>query len=931
MTGTGLRSLLSKFRRRETADSIFVQPLNLAGKGQRHSFATSFQCIAFGLIVMGGIGKGCCPSCPPPKFDTPVFSPTSLTFPPQVVNPAGSAGASQIITLTAKGTANALAISSITVSADYSQTNDCPASLATGSSCTIQVTFAPNAIGPIQGLLMLNGNNAVSFSGSGILPVSFSPVSLDFGSVDPGTTSTPQTVTVTNNQATALAINGISTSGNYSQTNNCPASLPASTTCAIQVSFAPTVSGAIPGVLALVTNADPSGAAVDLTGIGSGSVTANLSFSPAAVAFADQEAGTTSATQPVTLTNTSGVSSLTINSVSSSTPNYIENDTCSGQVLSPGATCTINVSFAPIANLAPLTYAGAITVSDSDGTSPNVFGLSGTGVAPVTTSPPNVDLGTVFYSAEPTQTVTITNNHNGTEDITLNSPSAFSVNSSCPGSLPAGGQCNVDLQFLGGKGPIKETLEISDSSGGFLNPHITNLSACGTEIQSMPSSFNFGSVPVGNPSDPQTLTINNGNTLKLVNVTGISVAGPNAGDFSIVSNTCSSSLAAGQSCVLKTVFTPQNSGTRTAILNISDDADCSPQQLALLGGSAAGPFTITASAIGTAGGNVTSDLVGINCGDSGASCSASYASGSIVTLTATPDAGTVFAGWVGACSGTGACMLNMTADKQVRAVFGSNPLLNVTLTPLDNGAGTVTSRPVGINCGTACSQEFAPETPVTLAPHPASGSTFAGWGDGCSGVGTCTVTMLSSVAVEAQFGAPAFSVAATAPNPATISPGQSATATVTVSSVFGFDKTVSFSCTVQPPAISGPTCSMGSITPPANGSATGTLTVKTQAPTVALLHVDRRSHVLYAGWLVLFGCLATAFAGGSRRRSLTVLLLLFNLLLGGVLFGTSCGGGTVKTTGSGSNPGTPAGSYTISINGSSGSVLGTTQIMLTVE
>src|SRR5205823_3744456 len=134
-----------------------------------------------------------------------------------------------------------------------------------------------------------------------------------------------------------------------------------------QAKFAPTVSGVVPGGLTIV--ASSSGQTVSLTGTGSGSVTPNVSLSPANVTFADQEAGTTSSEQVVTLTNTSGTSSLTITSVSSSGPNYVENDTCAGQVLAPGGTCTINVTFRPIADLAPMSYTGAITIHDSDTTS----------------------------------------------------------------------------------------------------------------------------------------------------------------------------------------------------------------------------------------------------------------------------------------------------------------------------------------------------------------------------------------------------------------------------------------------------------------------------------------------------------------------------------------------------------------------------------
>jgi hypothetical protein len=79
------------------------------------------------------------------------------------------------------------------------------------------------------------------------------------------------------------------------------------------------------------------------------------------------------------------------------------------------------------------------------------------------------------------------------------------------------------------------------------------------------------------------------------------------------------------------------------------------------------------------------------------------------------------------------------------------PLLTVTVEQL-GGSGTVTSGPAGIACETGCSARFDANTTVTLAAAPASGSVFAGWsGGGCSGTGTCTVTMGADQTVTATF------------------------------------------------------------------------------------------------------------------------------------------------------------------------------------
>ena len=78
------------------------------------------------------------------------------------------------------------------------------------------------------------------------------------------------------------------------------------------------------------------------------------------------------------------------------------------------------------------------------------------------------------------------------------------------------------------------------------------------------------------------------------------------------------------------------------------------------------PPLLSVSKSGTGSGVVTSDPAGIDCG---IDCSAAYASGTSVALTATPAAGSAFVGWSGACTGTGACTVTLTADTAVTATF----------------------------------------------------------------------------------------------------------------------------------------------------------------------------------------------------------------------------------------------------------------------
>jgi List-Bact-rpt repeat protein len=108
-----------------------------------------------------------------------------------------------------------------------------------------------------------------------------------------------------------------------------------------------------------------------------------------------------------------------------------------------------------------------------------------------------------------------------------------------------------------------------------------------------------------------------------------------------------------------------------------------------VGTGGSGPFTLTVVRAGSGSGTVTSSPPGINCGTD---CSEAYASGTPVTLTAAAAAGSAFTGWAGACTGTGACSVTMTANTSVTAGFapagGGPPAFTV-------GPTTTSPEPVG--------------------------------------------------------------------------------------------------------------------------------------------------------------------------------------------------------------------------------------------
>jgi hypothetical protein len=199
--------------------------------------------------------------------------------------------------------------------------------------------------------------------------------SWNFGNQVINTNSATKGIVLKNSQTIPLTISGISTSGNFSQTSNCPLSpntLAAGSTCMISVVFTPAASGTNSGVLTVNDNAANSPQTTTLTGNGMLAV----AFPTTVKAFASQLVTTTSAAQTTTLKNNQSVA-LTISSISTSGV-FAQTSTCpiSPNTLASGGTCTISVTFTPTA-LGATT--GTLTVSDNASTSPQTENLSGTG------------------------------------------------------------------------------------------------------------------------------------------------------------------------------------------------------------------------------------------------------------------------------------------------------------------------------------------------------------------------------------------------------------------------------------------------------------------------------------------------------------------------------------------------------------------------
>jgi len=118
--------------------------------------------------------------------------------------------------------------------------------------------FAGSSSGAIEQVIVAASGPAATLSTN----------ALKFSSQTINSTSVAQSVTLTNTGTANLTISSIVASGNFTQTNNCPASLSANTNCAISVKFTPTATGIRNGTIAIADNASSSPQAVSLNGIG---------------------------------------------------------------------------------------------------------------------------------------------------------------------------------------------------------------------------------------------------------------------------------------------------------------------------------------------------------------------------------------------------------------------------------------------------------------------------------------------------------------------------------------------------------------------------------------------------------------------------------------------------------------------------------------
>lgn len=264
--------------------------------------------------------------------------------------------------------------------------NSCSGAIPGGDYCIVGIAFTASQTSARSATLTVNAGASamasVSLTGTGLAPAAMSgtPPSLTFGSLQVNTSSSGSLVTITNTGAVATgsisASLGGTNPGDFVRTSNCTTLAPGAT-CTASVTATPTVVGS--RTATLTVQANPGGMVVTNLSV-TGLAPANLTIGPAGLNFGNTIQGKIAMVQSFTITNTGGVTSSTLTVSKSGNDASLfttSADTCLNVSLNAGATCTVSLTFNPLANTPTGGKSGTLTVTATSGGTVN-GNLSGT-------------------------------------------------------------------------------------------------------------------------------------------------------------------------------------------------------------------------------------------------------------------------------------------------------------------------------------------------------------------------------------------------------------------------------------------------------------------------------------------------------------------------------------------------------------------------
>jgi hypothetical protein len=503
-------------------------------------------------------------------------------------------------------------------------TSTCTAALSPGAACTFSVVFTPSMTGAESVTVTVSAASttagSASLSGTGLAPAALAvtPASHDFGSVIQGGKSSDFTFTVTNGGGVAsgpLAVGLTGSSAGEFQlgSETCTGARLAAggaAQCTIRVHFQPGASSTGAVQASLTVTGSPGGTATT-TLSGTALALAAFSVAPSSYDFGSLTIASPSAPHSFTVTNTGGVSSgspLIATSGANAGDFAVVTTTCTG-ALAPNGTCTFAVVFAPSV-AAP---ESAMVTASAAATGSSSASISGTGLAPAAlgVAPTSHAFGSITQGASsPDFTFTVTNGGGvatGPLAVGLSGSNASDFRlgtETCTGTQLAGGgaaQCTVKVHFqpsASATGPLQASLTVSGSPGGTATATVsgTALTPAALSITDANNQnpYDYGSIVQGTTTPAAIFTVtNSGGTAS--GTPSVTVTGSNGADFQVVSNTCTTSLAAnGGQCQVGITFKPSTTSGEAATLTVSASPGNAPQ-VGLTGTGVAAVASITLS------------------------------------------------------------------------------------------------------------------------------------------------------------------------------------------------------------------------------------------------------------------------------------------------------------------------------------------------
>lgn len=517
--------------------------------------------------------------------------------------PSGQTGSAAVV-LTNTGTAPLSFGSAPAVSGDsaFSAQTNCSASLDPSASCSTTVTFSAVGGATHQGLLLFNTNaretpyevglTGTSLQATGLITPRSLTDANNFGTVplgetvsrtfffyNTGNTSASVHTTLQGNAGLTLAENNCGTLSN-------PATVVAAGACSITVSWTPNASGDLAGAT-LSVDGTFSGGPASTALIGS-AVNPQAVLSTTTLDYGNVQLGTTS-TKSIVLSNT-GADPLTLTAAPtfSVISGYSAQTNC-GAMLSVGASCVTNVTFAP---QSVKSYPSSLTFATNSVSNPiQAVTLSGSGQSALGTllvTPTSLNFGATVKGGQATAVAALLNTGTVPAALTVGAPNApyIITGSTCGTSLSPNTSCTVNVAF-------RPTDDLSYTSGYSIpltwgaGAESTAIPLAGTVLDASvtPSSVTFTSVALGTTSSAQTVQVANLGSAPMT-ISALKTDAPFA-----QTNTCGTlpaTLAVGQSCSVSVTYTPTVIGSQTGTLTLTNNVTSAPQSVALTGGSTGG-------------------------------------------------------------------------------------------------------------------------------------------------------------------------------------------------------------------------------------------------------------------------------------------------------------------------------------------------------